>query len=202
MSSCWCSSPKPASAGSRSMSRCSSPTSCPTVRNWQSGCTAVWARSLTAQPSWSPAISVSWAPRCPRWRVPRLRRLLLIWSTGLPPLWHRCRNWPVRPWWPASSMAATSGAPTCSRRWARLPRCWEVRSRWLYPRPAQHCMCLTRWSRRPSSTTSCAAGWPSPTRRSRKSSCWRVLWMRGATRWPPRSRRPTRLPSPAGRTRV
>ena len=37
------------------------------------------------------------------------------------------RAWPTRRWWPASSTAATSGAPTWSRRWASWPACW-VRS--------------------------------------------------------------------------
>ena len=68
-------------------------------------------------------------------------------------------------------------------------------------RRARRCTCRTRWRRRPTSTTPCAAGLRSAPRRWRRSSPCPAVCGTGAMPWPPRSPRRTRRSRPAGRTR-
>ena len=92
------------------------PTSPPTRPRWPRPYTTRWARWPTVRQSTSPPTSVTPALRWRGWPARPSRRSASTWSTAPTPPWPRFPSWPARRWWPASSTAATSGAPTWSRR--------------------------------------------------------------------------------------
>ena len=85
----------------------------------------------------------------------RSRRSASTWWTAPTPQSRRGRrSWPTRRWSPASSTAATSGAPTWTRRWAScaslLGSAGDAAVSHVLLAAAR---AATRWSRRPISTT-------------------------------------------------